>query len=765
MKAKHVFTTLALALTMGLGVTAGIISHSGTKQAKADTVTTMYLDTNNKAWYGEYSRAYLYKSDNTSVNNTWPGRPLEHVKNNLYKLDVTNISSYDSVIFLRCDNEVGEDEHVWNRTSKNGGTPIPLPSDWTIHNKFTFYEAWDGNEYDDGGYTGSWGLYTPPAVTYTVHVFVDGEAKADQEVGQGEMPEDPAGQFGKDFAGWFDNEGMTEGHEIDPATGITADCTVYGKFVARPTYTYTLDFSLGAIGTFSPANRRLYAYESDGRKNAEYPGVIISTGTDTITVPDDAKFVINDGKGEGTHQTVDITQTKVANDILYILSDTDGEGKYLTLWESEKDDPVKDETYYVVGTETDWKYAGSQEMSTDSPYIEDNTAVLFGYVAKAGEEIQVRGRFSGVDKWYGVSGEGTGNYVFGAAGTYDIFLNDSKELSAAAAVTRHTATLTSVKYAGKDLEGSVNGTQIIYEGSPFNPVFQQDGYILRGVYTNEGLTTPYTPASLTADTHLYAKFTKSCYYLAGDDAFLGTDHGWNVDYASPIAAGTGTNRLAGYVTIPEGTDEDHRVAVKPLLYTLVTAGVEDPNGEPGWKAEYYTLGGTPTFVELDGDGNFSFKAPGTYAFYVNNENEVWFNMGEYAFHAKFLSEVGAICGGIQGGTKTVNDLKAIWGNMEAAFNSLSTDDQNAIKAVGFEHGDAESSDERLQMIAKYHRIVTKYGTANFKDFIWNGTVASNSMRTISVANNTALVVILASAITVVGAAGLFFFIRRKKEIK
>ena len=246
---------------------------------------------------------------------------------------------------------------------------------------------------------------------------------------------------------------------------------------------------------------------------------------------------------------------------------------------------------------------------------------------------------------------------------------------------------------------------------------------------------------------------------------MGEGHGWNVDYASAVSAGEGQNRLVGTVVIPEGADAEHPVAVKPLRYGLQTDGHEDPSGTPGFIAEYYTMGEERTFVSLDGSGNFAFTEPGTYAFYVNNENAVYFNMGEYAFHAKFLTEVGGMCSGIEAGTKTVEQLKAIWADQKAAYNSLSAADKKNITDVGFDGGDEHSADDRLKMVAKYNRIITKYGLSNFEDFIWNQESLSNRIGTTANNSNTALLVVVISVTAVIAGCGVAFYFLRKKHVK
>ena len=751
MKVKHVLTVLGLSLVMGVATGGAVSMAKAIKPAFAGSPVNLYFDVSSTSWWNnDGAETYAHCFGGSVADTSWPGAKMELVAGSSTKYVVEIDDSYTSVIFTR----VNPSDHttVWNRTSKDGGTAINLPGDYSVSNQWNLTA--DGSSYDDGNYCGNWSLYTPPAVTYTVHVFADETDKGNQTVGEGELPTAPA-LYGKTFVGWFDNEAMTEGHEV---TAINGNTTVYGKYSILPTLTYYVDFSKGEIGTFE--DRYFYAFESNERRNADWPGEVIGNFPLSITVPNDATIVIN--AGQDKEQTVNIPQSGIDNDTLYVL-DTKTDGKYNYLWQSSIDEPEYDNTYYLVGSKTNWKYKNALAMSTSSYYLEDNTAIYLGYDAQAGEEIKARGVFAGVDKWYGVGGEGGENLVFESAGTYDIFLNASKELSAAPAVERHEAHLVCFKYAGSEEEGTEQFDGIIYEGTPYVPQASIPGYICRGFFYDGNFSSEYTPTNLNSSQYLYGKFTKSCYYLVGDDAFMGAGHGWNVDYATAVAAGSGSNRLVGTVTIPESADAEHPVAVKPLLYTLVTDGAEDPNGTPGWKAEYYTLGEERTFVTLDGSGNFAFTVPGTYAFYVNNENAVYFNIGEYAFHAKFLSEVGGACSGVLDGTKTVEQLQAVWAEQKAAYAALSAEDQQKIKAVGFANGDEHSADDRLQMIAKYAYIVNKYGTALFEDFIWNQTIASNTIGLQINNNNTVLLVVVLSTATVIVSAGLLFYFLRKRR--
>ena len=329
MKAKHVFTTLGLAFAMGIGVAAAasISAGKGIQPAKADEVTTLYLDTNKLSWYGDQSRAYLYGN---SQNNTWPGQPLTQVSGSLYKLDVENMSNYHSVIFLRSN---GTD--VWNRTSKDGGTAISLPTDWSVENKFTFNDGWTGNEYDDGNYTGSWSFYNANN-KHTVNTVLDKWGteivNGSVEVVDGDGVPAPAYDFGYSFSGWFSDDQYTEGNEV---TAVTADMTVYGKITNVATKSFSIDASLATdfgIGVY------IHAWEPSGKINASFPGVSTPIWAGNITLPEDASFVVSNGDdpdAEGFVQTVNVSFAAAVDGDTLILLDSKTDGKVDTAWESE----------------------------------------------------------------------------------------------------------------------------------------------------------------------------------------------------------------------------------------------------------------------------------------------------------------------------------------------------------------------------------------------------------------------------------------------
>lgn len=426
----------------------------------------------------------------------------------------------------------------------------------------------------------------------------------------------------------------------------------------------------------------------------------------------------------------------------------------------EPDDPAKEDTYYVVGSETNWKYAGAQEMDTTSLYLKTDTALLLDYDAKKDEEIKVRARVSGVDHWYGVGGEGGANYKFDAAGTYDLYLNASKELFVADSTKRHMVHTNCYKNAGKAEEGTTLLYEYGYEGSPFTPSVNLDGYVRLGLYTSHPSNVEYVPEDLAGKQEtvwFYADFMKIGTYLVGNEEFAGEGLGWNIKGGQLMTVPGNGNKYEAVVNIT-GASEGHPVKVKGVDYQANEAldshylawSLGENNAD-------YTR---PTSISIDGDGNIVFAENGTFAIYVNNEDKVYFNMGFDAFNTLFLNEVGAVC---SKNGHTVEELQTVWTKMAAAYGSLEASDKakyNPAKTI--DSGNEEGTDQE-KVIAKYkYIVVTKYA-GQFEDFIWGNTYSSNSIHTTNNTNNTALLVIVITTVSLVSVAGLFLVIRRRKH--
>ena len=548
-----------------------------------------------------------------------------------------------------------------------------------------------------------------------------------------------------------------------------------------------------------PENRlMLYAFNEFNEPNAAWPGTFINP-LNTVgqvecyaNIAENAKFILSSATkiDETTYtvhyQTIDIDLTGHTSESGLVvnptpIADGDDAGKYTISWRSELDEPAT-EGYYICGIGGDFSYSAATKMDNTSQG--GNVARKMNFTVNAGDEIRVRSfytdRFSW-DQWSEVGnvgddevtfGEKVGdNFHFTTGGDYDIYAKYVEEPAesgnfvfkffvAEAAVT-HNITLTAVLFEGNQkITTEELGSELAYEGGnyEYTPVVRS-GYYARGVFENENCTTAYVPKEFNADGHLYVKYTKLGYYVTGDATFTGSsDTAWKVDGATMLTTVVQdpNNMLEGTVTIPAFSAPVTSVKVKALEYI----GGDANNG---WDAISYTMPSTYSFVSLDGDSNFVFTKSGTFAVYVNHDSEVYINEGAAAFYTKFLNEIDEVCSGIVGGTKQVSHLQAVWTGLATTYDSLSGTEKATIVAKGYNGGNYSGSDLE-KVIARYHYVLEKYGTAVLNDFIWDQTITpSNSINVMMNKNNAALIVTLVSVATIVASAALVMFVIKKKK--
>ena len=776
MKAKHVFLSVGLSLVMGAAVAAsGVIAMAKEmKPANAGNLVNLYFDVSSASWWNnDGAETYAHCFGGTGTSTTWPGAQMSLVAGSSTRYVVEVDDACTQVIFTR----VNPANHttVWNRTSKDGGTAINLPADYSISNQWNLEQ--DGSNFDDGNYCGHWSLYTPPAVTHQVNVYVDGVlvGGAPQTIGDGELPEEPAlTVYGTGFSGWYSDSGCS----TSPVTEITSDTTVYGEIRNLPQWSYEIDTNQVST-TF--ANKYLYAFESNNRKNAAWPGIEMDGSS--IVIPNDAKFIINNG---GAAQTEDVTQSCIANDILRIQNDQDGSGHYLTAWRSSLDEPYN-EGYYICGEFSSnpcWTYDDAEQMTNTSG---ENVAYEMNFLLAVGDEMRVRSFYTDrfpYDQWAELGdngyasqadpadnwGEKSGdNFKATKAGYYDVYAkyedHDSDGIKeafmfyVAPHVDTYEISLTAKIYEGRTLVETRNlAPQLAYDGSNFNPVFDTiEGYTSYGVFTDAACSTEYVPHAFNAAGQLYLQYMRTGYYVVGDADFTGSNIGAWAPHGGvrlTTECQDPANFLEGAIIIP---DVEEAVQVRPLLL--------NNDGTIDWVD--YSLGATYSFASKNGN-NIDFSESGTYGVYVKIEAGqavVYLNKGLEAFYTKFLGEVGGVCSEILGGTKNLENLKNVWSDQKAAYESLSAAEKATISGItgGIDGGDAEG-DRLHQVVAKYSYIVHKYGTANCEDFIWDGTYAASSQSLINVArNNTMLIVAISASVVLVSAGLTILLIKRRKE--
>lgn len=105
MKAKHVFLTLGLSLTMALGVGVAVSAHhKPVKEAKAVSNVALYFSNNT----GESGDWYFYTWKNADPGNpaaAWPGEQMAYTSDHLYEIPMTswNNATYDRFIINNGD--------------------------------------------------------------------------------------------------------------------------------------------------------------------------------------------------------------------------------------------------------------------------------------------------------------------------------------------------------------------------------------------------------------------------------------------------------------------------------------------------------------------------------------------------------------------------------------------------------------------------------------------------------------------------------------
>jgi hypothetical protein len=134
-----------------------------------------------------------------------------------------------------------------------------------------------------------------------------------------------------------------------------------------------------------------------------------------------------------------------------------------------------------------------------------------------------------------------------------------------------------------------------------------------------------------------------------------------------------------------------------------------------------------------------------------------------AFAIAFNTAFEAICKDTGHDAAYIAQIAAEWQEQKADFAELSSEAQAVLKAATGEHSVVEIGN----FIKKYNYIAQQYGEQlgtgwNFLEKNY-GSNTINNISGIVTNNNTALVVILVATISVISAAGLFLVIRRRKH--
>lgn len=774
MKAKHVFLTVGLSLVMAGSVAAagllGAASNRSVRPAEA-AVRTIYCKNTQSWWKADGAAVGVYCWGTGGTKAAWPGERMTAVSGeaDLWSFDV-DTALYENVIFTRVNGNGTVAD--WGAKTKD----LTFPTD----SKDLFTITTSTASWGDPGCDGEWSNLNP-VTSYSVEVYIDGVKRGTEPIDEGYLPNKPTYALGKKFDGWYTTADYQESSKID---GVSSTTTVlYGRIVDAENRYFLHRSGWVRSNTFlGDATDEFYIYiwNDSGSTNAAWPGELegeqaIFNGDGYINVPENAKFILSNAtKGL---QTVNIDPTGIANDDEIILLDsTDGEGHYNITWKSLLDEP-DEEGYYICGnfsSNPSWTYSGATKMTNTTG---ENVAYEMNFNLAVDDELRVRSFYTDRtpnDQWatlgdngYADPENGWGvksgdNFKATKAGYYDIYakyVGEDFMFYVAPHVDSYEISLTAKLYEGRNLVETRNlSSQLAYDGSDFNPTIDTiSGYVGYGVYTDASCSTEYEPTKFNAAGQLYIKYMRTGYYVVGDADFTGSNVGaW--DAAGGVRLTTEVNDpqnfLEGAITIP---DIEGAVQVRPLELTA--------EKQKNWLN--FTLGATYSFADKIGD-NLEFSKGGTYAVYVKlveGAPVVYLNEGLAAFNTKFLNEVGGVCSEILAGTKTLDQLKTIWLEQKAAYQSLSADEKDIVVAMTIDGGNENGSDLE-KVIAKYSYIVHKYGTANCEDFIWGQTYVAQSNGFNLINNNNAMIIIAVSiSVVAISAVGLFFIIRRKRLVK
>ena len=521
------------------------------------------------------------------------------------------------------------------------------------------------------------------------------------------------------------------------------------------------------------ANVNVYGYgEAETIKPMSWPGIhngVTSATVNTRSVYSVSlsesypNFIMNCGSGNNqTDNVIDLADH--VGDVLVIGALKEGETKvYTTSWRDVDQFPAAD-GYYIVGNNIGWRYADAEVMTSNpdfSPLDTDgNIAKYIKLTVAQNERIKLRSYINGVDTWINVTEdaydfgerdntetENNGSFVFSKAGDYNIwaknnvfYISEYEEIL--------TATVTKVLFEGAESKGTKAGdNQNCVKGKAFTPVASSEsGYSFLGYFTDEDCETAFVNGTVVnTNINLYAKFMKHGYYMISEAGNWEVENGVLMDTESISPSNKAEMSLI--------------VTVANSKYNFTEYDGEKKNGQDG-------LGDPYDFVELvDGDyKNIKFKKTGTFQIYWSaGNNKIYINEGADAFYSNFLNKVSAVCETV-GSEGYIANLQAEWAKQKISYNSLSEAEQNAIKAVGFDGG--SDVDDLHKVVKKYNRIVTKYGSALFEDFIW-GQVNIQPQTSvlypspIAETTNVPVIIIVAATITAI-SAGLFFILKKKE---
>lgn len=171
---------------------------------------------------------------------------------------------------------------------------------------------------------------------------------------------------------------------------------------------------------------------------------------------------------------------------------------------------------------------------------------------------------------------------------------------------------------------------------------------------------------------------------------------------------------------------------------------------------------------------------GAYTVYLKKGSgewhNVWISRNEEAsakhFAQLFNSSVGSICTGIQGGTKSLSDLKNVWGATVASGLYKDYSEYSDATKAYFTGGTATEDADILACIAKYNYVINRYGTSQLPNFMGRSDSYKTAVRSFnpftimdgeSGDNSTTIIIIIAASVSLLSITALSILLVKKRK--
>ena len=808
MKAKHVFTTLGLALTMGLGVAAGLSHVREFKQAKADS-TTVYLkagvwDTDN-AWFAAYTWG--------AGGSQW--YKLTNHDSDYYKFDVDKTAT-PNVIFTRMDpaKEELSFDSKWNQTR-----------DLSFNADDNCYQITGWGEND-----GEWTTYDEAPVVHTYGVIgsfnswntdvamtVDGN-NATLDI---ELAENDEFKIRRDSA-WVKSYGYDE---IDTESlsyfnqGVDEHDSPNGNIVVKASgeYSLKLDISLEKIyvTNFVPETPKYYVKVANGAftemtyvKDFTYDGT--KTGHEyelNITATEGQKLFFR--RGASTEIKPGASDGNLDNNLFYkydtqqitVLQDATNKKLTLKVYEDGYDTFLAG---YVAAPHT-YYFTNNKGWEGIPQY----------YVYNDNDEPLAA--FPGSDMTYvDIDGNGQERYKFVVDSVkWPNFIIANKAGTAQTVNNTFASYMNDGFYLIDPVEPETKYTLGVYDYAPVVRTLNVGGVPQA---LTESASQPEDPNVLVQlETPVIdMKANDQLTYRIGGVAHnatleaYGRNNGKVVEEENEVLVdATGKvyvklmkdSSVKLFVEGIEAVSKGYHVLLNDNEIVELADSGETPEGYDGQtcsqaitfqKNDKFRLVDTssdsalpvpfsPAHFDEHSDEHFSFSEG-----YVRYNGESSFEAAVYlklksgndmvyvggalpevaaakAFAIAFNTAFEAICKDTGHDAAYIALIAAEWQEQKADFAELAPEAQAVLKNATGEHSVTEIGN----FIKKYNYIAQQYGDQlgtgwNFLEKNY-GSNTINNIGGVVTSNNTALVVILVSAIAVISAAGLFLVIRRRKH--